>query len=158
MRRDEMNYMRHILTALLALLGALPCKAQDALPPVEELMTSAQFHASGLNKLSAVELKNLNTWLLEYTLRVVKLVSNETSNGSDLSTPNVVESQIDGDFEGWEGETIFKLTNGQIWQQSQYAYHYHYAFMPRVVIVKTHVGYKMQVEGVSSTIMVRRIK
>ena len=38
-------------------------------------------------------------------------------------TPAVIESQIDGEFEGWEGETVFVLTNGQIWQQSSYDYY-----------------------------------
>jgi len=32
-----------------------------------------------------------------------------------------IESRVDGEFEGWDGETIFPLTNGQIWQQVQYA-------------------------------------
>jgi len=26
-----------------------------------------------------------------------------------------IETHIEGDFEGWEGETIYKLSNGQIW-------------------------------------------
>ena len=33
---------------------------------------------------------------------------------SALPPQTVVESQIDGDFNGWEGETIVKLMNGQI--------------------------------------------
>jgi hypothetical protein len=52
----------------------------------------------------------------------------------------VTESQIDGDFEGWEGETIVKLTNGQIWQQTEYHYEYHYAFMPEVLIYPSGGG------------------
>lgn len=46
-------------------------------------------------------------------------------------TQDVIESQIDGEFEGWQGETIVKLLNGQIWQQSEYYYTYHYSFMPK---------------------------
>jgi hypothetical protein len=34
---------------------------------------------------------------------------------------NVIETQISGEFKGWDGETIFKMMNGQIWQQSTYA-------------------------------------
>lgn len=70
----------------------------------------------------------------------------------------VVESTIDGDFEGWEGETIFKLMNGQIWQQSQYSYTYHYAFMPKVVIYPSNGRFKMKVDGVNSTIYVKQLK
>jgi hypothetical protein len=46
----------------------------------------------------------------------------------------VIESSIDGEFKGWDGSTIFKLSNGQIWQQSSYAYMYHYAYNPPVLI------------------------
>ena len=37
-----------------------------------------------------------------------------------------IESRIDGQFEGWDGDTLFQLSNGQIWQQTQYAYTYRY--------------------------------
>lgn len=70
----------------------------------------------------------------------------------------VIESQIDGDFEGWEGETIFKLMNGQIWQQSQYSYTYHYAFMPNVLIYPSNGRYKMKVDGVNETIYVQQLR
>lgn len=70
---------------------------------------------------------------------------------------NVIESRIEGDFQGWEGETIFKLANGQIWQQSVYAYTYHYAYRPEVMIYRTEGGYKMKVAGVDKPISVRRI-
>ena len=30
------------------------------------------------------------------------------------------EGQIDGDYNGWEGETIYKLMDGHIIQQSEY--------------------------------------
>jgi hypothetical protein len=72
--------------------------------------------------------------------------------------PAVVESQIDGDFEGWEGETIVKLVNGQIWQQTSYHYEYHYAFMPDVLIFRSGAVYKMQVEGVDEAVTVERLK
>jgi hypothetical protein len=45
-----------------------------------------------------------------------------------------LETQVDGDFKGWEGETVVKLMNGQVWQQTEYHYEYHYAYMPKVLI------------------------
>lgn len=72
--------------------------------------------------------------------------------------PDLIESHIEGTFEGWDGETIFKLDNGQIWQQATYAYTYHYAYRPKVYIVKSYGAYKMVVEGVSGSIFVRRLK
>jgi hypothetical protein len=71
---------------------------------------------------------------------------------------NKIESQIDGDFEGWEGETVVKLTNGQVWQQTEFHYHYHYAFMPKVTILKTATGHKMIVDGVPKATGVTLLK
>jgi hypothetical protein len=70
----------------------------------------------------------------------------------------VIESHIDGEFHGWEGETIFKLTNGQIWQQSSYAYVYEYAYQPEVLIYRSGARFKMRVEGVDDAIEVVRLK
>ena len=63
-----------------------------------------------------------------------------------------IESQIDGDFEGFEGETIIKLMNGQIWQQTEYWYHYHYSYMPKVIIFRSGGGYKMKVDGIDKAV------
>ena len=68
------------------------------------------------------------------------------------STASTIESQIDGEFEGWEGETIVKLTNGQIWQQTEYHYRYHYAYMPKVLIYRSGSGYKMKVDGIERAV------
>ena len=71
---------------------------------------------------------------------------------------SVIETQIDGAFQGWEGETIVKLINGQIWQQSSYHYEYHYAYMPEVLIYRSGVGFKMVVDGTSEAVGVTRLK
>jgi hypothetical protein len=73
-------------------------------------------------------------------------------------SPNTITSKIDGEFTGWEGETIFQLTNGQVWQQDFYAYKYHYAFMPDVLIYQDGSRYKMKVEGVDDAIYVKRLR
>jgi hypothetical protein len=70
----------------------------------------------------------------------------------------VIESQISGEFTGWSGETIFKLINGQIWQQATYAYTYTYKYRPKVIIFRSGGGYEMQVDGMDSRIRVTRIK
>ena len=76
---------------------------------------------------------------------------------SEESSPTFIESQIEGDFEGWEGDTIVKLINGQIWQQTEYYYHYLYAFMPQVVVYRSDSGFKMKVEGIEKSIGVSQI-
>lgn len=84
--------------------------------------------------------------------------SNGSSQGARGASTDLIETRIDGEFEGWEGETIFKLVNGQIWQQSIYAYTYSYAYSPKVMIFKRGGQYEMQVEGVSGKIAVTRLK
>jgi hypothetical protein len=91
---------------------------------------------------------------LDETIEVMQIDTNKSSSSSN----SVIETQIDGEFEGWEGETIFKMMNGQIWQQSSYAYLYHYAYSPEVIIYKASSGYVMKVDGVEETINVVKLK
>ena len=74
------------------------------------------------------------------------------------SSAKVIESQIDGEFSGFEGETIIKLMNGQIWQQSEYYYYYHYSYMPSVLIYQSGTIFKMKVDGIDKAISVIRLK
>lgn len=87
------------------------------------------------------------------------LLCKKLNNGSkNMSQGNeVIESQIDGDFEGFEGETIIKLMNGQVWQQSEYYYHYYYHFMPKVIIYKSGSSYKIKVEGIDKSVGVVKL-
>jgi hypothetical protein len=90
------------------------------------------------------------TW--DPNTKTVTIVSTSTTS------PAVIETKIDGEFEGWDGETIFKLANGQIWQQDSYNYTYHYAYSPDVLIYYVGGRYKMRVEGVDDFIYVTRLK
>ena len=71
---------------------------------------------------------------------------------------SVVEGQINGTFRCWRGETLFPLTNGQVWQQSAAGVKSCYRVRPRVMIYRVAVGYAMQVEGVDGSVRVRRIR
>ena len=80
------------------------------------------------------------------------------SSSRSGSSPDFIESQIEGEFSGWSGETIFKLTNGQIWQQSSYSYTYSYKYRPKVIIFSTSRGHELQVDGMNQRIGVKRLK
>jgi len=152
-----LNIMTVIVMFIFTVAAGLP--AQDTgsklqVLRIKQLMTASEFKACGLEKLSPEEIDRLDSWIQSYTAHVAEVLADATSP----YTADVIESRIEGDFEGWEGETIFKLDNGQIWQQSSYAYTYHYAYRPEVLIYKTGGGYKMKVEGVDETIYVRRLK
>ncbi len=77
---------------------------------------------------------------------------------TSAQSPVAIESKVDGKFEGWDGETIVKLMNGQIWQQQEYYYHYHYAYNPKVLIYKSGNSIKMKVDGINKAIRVSRLK
>lgn len=81
-----------------------------------------------------------------------------TLSNSGPITPDVIESSIDGEFTGWTGDTIFKLLNGQIWQQSSFDWKWQWAYSPKVTIYKSGSVYKMKVDGVDGTINVTRLK
>ena len=68
---------------------------------------------------------------------------------SSASSQQAISSNIDGEFTGWDGETLYKLTNGQYWQQSSYYYYYYYAYGPKVIVYASNGSYKMHVEGSS---------
>ena len=116
-------------------------------------MTAEEFTGAGLEKLTNAELDLLNAWVQSLAVSILDLSGNDVPNSGQ-----VIESQIDGAFNGWDGETVFKLTNGQIWQQSSYAYTYHYAYRPDVMIYRSGGGYKMKVDDVDDEISVQRLK
>ena len=108
-------------------------------------MSAKEFEAAGLDTLTPQQLAALNTWLSAHPRRL------DEEAGED-----VIETRIDGDFDGWEGQTGFTLQNGQVWQQAGPGAKYYFANAPRVVI--SRASYKMKVEGMTGEIAVRRVK
>tara|TARA_R110002124_G_scaffold17592_3_gene73618 strand:+ start:51 stop:473 length:423 start_codon:yes stop_codon:yes gene_type:complete len=114
----------------------------------------------GINNYKAIisgqkTIEQLSDEEAEEVISVVKAIKSRTAGGQCSA---VIEGQIDGEFEGWDGDTVFKLTNGQIWQQSSYSYRYHYAYRPKVLIYSGRGGCKLKVEGISDPISVNRLK
>ena len=114
------------------------------------LMTSGEFGAAGLGKLSSDELRSLDRWVSGFAFDLLRARRGGCSPA--------IESTIDGTFEGWSGDTIFKLTNGQIWQQASYDYEYEYEYRPDVIIFPSSGRCKMLVEGMDETLEVRQLR
>jgi len=131
---------------------------------MDRVMTAQEFRDSGVSGLSGAQRKVLDSWLNRYTENIVKVVTRKPkeealpSQGRKSDCVPAVESTIAGDFNGWDGETMFKLDNGQIWEQAEYEYMYSYAYRPDVTIYQTSGGCRMKVEDEEDTILVRRIK
>ena len=64
-----------------------------------------------------------------------------------------MRKQIEGEWNGWNGDTIVKLTDGSVWRQEEYLYEYRYSYRPYVTLA----GNTMHVDGMSRGIRVRRI-
>ena len=71
---------------------------------------------------------------------------------------DVVESNIDGDFRGWDGTTSFKFLNGDVWVQDEIKTLFSPAvFRPVVYIYRGSDGtYKMKVTSVDETLQVKK--
>lgn len=147
------------IAAMMTMLGLSLAQAPSL--KIETVMTAAEIQRTGVASLSKEQRAQLDLWLVGYTVRILKLAqqSNTRSLGSvDSGCRPAIESTISGQFNGWDGETIFKLDNGQIWQQAEYDYMYSYAYRPEVIIYPTSDGCKLKVEDEEETIVVRRLK
>lgn len=71
---------------------------------------------------------------------------------------SAIHAQINGNFSGWDGKSLIRLTNGEIWMQTEYYYQYSFAFMPKVTLISTPVGYKMKVDGINKEVAVKRLE
>ncbi|OOG45573.1 hypothetical protein [Rhodanobacter sp. C01] len=110
---------RLIQTMLLALpLCCLSVHAQQA-NGLQQRMSSAEFKAAGLDKLSPQELANLDNWLSSHGKVTTKLVdsSGKPVFYADKTTRIKINAHIVGHFGGWHGNDQLTLDNGQVWKQ-----------------------------------------
>jgi hypothetical protein len=76
-----------------------------------------------------------------------------------IDLPREVHSRLVGEFAGWRGNTVFRLANGQIWRQAGEARLVYNADAPLITIRRGAFGsYRLSVEGIKSTVRVRRIR
>jgi len=130
---------------------------------IEQLMTPQELKESGVSRLTDTQRHALNVWLNRYSKSLLQLANRSAAEEPTQSTVRskcspAVESTLAGNFNGWSGDTIFKLDNGQIWEQAEYAYTYSYSYRPEVTIYQTSGGCRMKVEDENETILVKRIK
>lgn len=164
---QKYSVLRVVLLAVgvFSLLRIAGAQKEQLVLTMNKVMTAEELRDSGVSGLTVSQRQALDAWLNRYTARVIKVVANQNTKetmprgegGTNDCSPSV-ESTISGDFNRWEGETIFKLDNGQIWQQAEYDYSYSYSYRPDVTIYRVSEGCRMKVEDENETILVRRIK
>lgn len=129
---------------------------------LEERMSQNEMHAAGIDKLSATELKSLNSWLQLHSVGSLS----KAHSAEDIFYPQdsdkvKVQDQIEGKFIGWRGHTVFKLKNGQEWQQAESGSGCtNYSTVDAKVTIKPMLlgSWLMYVDNTSCNLRVKRLK
>ena len=145
------------LTVYLIILVASQAIANDD-PDIRQLMTKQEFEEAGLQHLSEQQIDALNRWLVRYTAHDAPEVASKSTAVKE-SVKDGFTSHIDGEFTGWNGKTLLRLKNGQVWQP-RYNRRYRYSAVdPEVEISKNALGfYTLTVVETGQSIGVKRIK
>jgi hypothetical protein len=164
--------MNKYLIAFISLLVSISIFAAEGFSSLEEQMTGKEFSAAGLDKLSQSELDSLNAWI---RARSLATLATRKSTPADSDNPGdddqgeeseeeqertTITSNLDGKFVGWDGQTTFKLKNGQVWVQSDKDKFYTKEIKnPAVVIEPGMFGtWRLSIEGFDEDCRVKRIQ
>jgi hypothetical protein len=167
--------MKKILLAIVAILCTQSVFAQSGFSSLEEQMTGKEFQATGLEKLSADELEALNSWIRSRSLATldspkagsgaVYTEQSEDSRGFETeqmrkSDRSTITSRLVGSFTGWDGQTVFTLENGMIWEQADKDKFYVKEVNNPVVTIEPGAfrTWRLSVDGYSSDCRVERIQ
>ena len=130
-------------------------------------MSEKEYVLTGLNKLSDDELSRLAKWIIDRDSNEVVLdnlsdtpVKKEVAVeiARPLNDNEIVKATIKGQFKGWSGKTVFKLSNGQVWRQRLSGTWRHTADSPSVEIKKNFLGYYVMRVADKKAVGVTRIK
>lgn len=149
--------------ALILLCAAGAAGAQTQAPTLEERMSQSEFHATGLDQLSAAQLQQLNAWLSAHGGASVQYVSPSGAPifETDTGDRQTIDSSIVGEFFGWRGNTVFTLENGQKWQQSETGAQQSSSKLvnPKVIIKPMLMGsWLMYVDKCGCSVRVKRVE
>lgn len=153
---------RFLLTVIIC--GPALLNAAEPFPSVEALMSEKEFSAAGLHKLNEPELNVLRDWLWTYTTRDSEFHRKNSEapradSGDGPGNSTAIRSHIVGEFTGWDGDTVFELANGQVWEQRRPTRYRFEATDPEVIIDRNFFGFfEMEVVGANRSVKVKRIK
>ena len=97
------------------------------------------------------------------SLQVVRISSpsgdaSPPSSSTEPAGSTVIESYITSEFDGLDHGNIYKLANGQVWEQAEAWIWVWVWVQPKVLIWNDGGIYRMKVEGIDHSVAVRRIK
>jgi hypothetical protein len=136
---------------------------------IKNLLSQEKFDQMGLSKLSDRELSVLYEWIKsgEFEEPVAEKPSIDTvqvaldqsaPKAVDLERNQIIKATIKGEFSGWSGKTIFKLSNGQVWRQRIKGKWRYRAESPSVEIKKNFMGYYVMRVDDKKSVGVSQIK
>ncbi|HSC47686.1 MAG TPA: hypothetical protein VLG68_06345 [Gammaproteobacteria bacterium] len=179
---DELAALNAWLGSSLNKLAPSSNPAAKALD-VRDLMSVNEFRQTGLDKLTPDELAALNASLgaamtkpaatpipaavatAPVALTRAAPAATTAAFGKemlaplpqDAAVPDMLTARISGLFLGWRGETVFKLDNGQVWQQAEPGMFDTRMQNPEITIKKLRFGYLLTFPGRSETLLIRRL-
>ncbi len=125
--------MKALTTIFMILaLSTANASGEDSPPNIKSLMTPEDYKESGLERLTETEREHLSEWVERYREGAVigpvvhKKPSQmteeekvEAKKEEEIKKPSEIVAKVLPAFRGWTGKTIFRLDNGQVWQQRQ---------------------------------------
>jgi hypothetical protein len=141
-----------------------------------ESLTPEQKHRLGLDQLTPQQLAELNQTIDAYKKDATAVAVKEykekeepsvVSRALDIFRRKTADAQqerftstISDKFSGWDGHTVFKLENGQVWRQANKEVYFRKAAENvGVVVFKAHSGYwRLQVLETGAWVTVERVQ
>jgi hypothetical protein len=167
--------MNRFLIAILSFSIALPALADEGFSSLEEQMSGKEFSAAGLDKLTPEELGALNNWIRRHSVATLQQAGGSGSTaaaaeggdqrgfenrGADEAERTVIKSRLVGSFSGWDGNTIFTLENGMIWEQADKDKSYIPEVQNPEVTIEPAMfkKWRLSIDGFNSACKVKRIQ
>ena len=173
--------MKKLLFFILAISIHCTANAQNSFSTVEERMSGKDFKETGLGKLTDEELANLNSWLRRHSVATLDNASARPATDAAIAKstgdlrgfenqpkvdPNgndskLIQGNIIGTFDGWNGkDTLFKLTNGMVWQATENdTFFTNPVENAEIEIKKGLMGnWRLSMVGRASAVRVKRVK
>ena len=171
------NSMKKLVFFVLALSIHCASYAAEGFSTLEERMSGKEFKETGLGKLTDEELATLNKWIRRHSVATLdnataRPAGSATTGASedtrglkskkeDDSMGKVINGTIIGTFNGWKGKgTLFRLTNGMVWQQTENDTFYVKATEnAEITITRGLMGnWRLSMVGFNSAVSVKRVK
>ena len=158
MRSPFIRFIAHLALLSVPLCGVVRADGPD----IRNLMTPEEFEASGLEKLSPQEIEALNRWIVRYTAHEAPEVRRQdkvVKAEAEKADVEGIKTRIAGAFSGWDGDTVFRLENGQVWKQRLEGRWHYRAEAPEVELHKNMMGFwVLRVVEADKSIGVKRLQ